>query len=341
LREAASCVGTLVTALTKQRAAPKRHSGLFREQRAAWEGSVKPREEQLAALRGSCAAFLGQPAAQDGLHVVSFPQPAAPRRSLMLQDPSQLHFLHGDSTVSPPGATSRPRSSQGPMRVRTSENQLALGDLLAAGLVARSCGAARAAQRWCRSATSPRGKGAAPRPLFPWRSCRPSLSEAAVRAEPAEPAGRCRALASASVVSTAATLPRKTSSDPGRKPIHLLGPFRRNRTPARSSQCSMLRLASPTDASLSAPRSWHVDRDSEPAAWRAAGELAARLGRRRLRAEQNRDAAQLSTAGRTAALDHTGRKGAAARDTAHKQRPESSPNALGSDRRFLDTELTV
>jgi hypothetical protein len=103
----------------------------------------------------------------------------------------------------------------------------------------------------------------------------------------------------------------------------------------------MPRLASPADASLSAPRSWHVDRDSELAAWRAAGEHAAPLGTRHSPAEQNRDAAQLSTAGRTAALDHIAGKGAAVRDTSHKPRPESSPIALGSDRRFLDTELTV
>lgn len=159
--------------------------------------------------------------------------------------------------------------------------------------------------------------------------------------EASELAGRCRALASASVVSTAAALPRKASIDPGHKPIHLLGPFRRNRAPARPSQCARAQLASPTDASLSAPRSWHVDRDSELAAWRAAAERAVQLGRRRLLAEQNRDAAQLNTAGRTAALDHIARKGAAVRDTAHKRRPESSPIALGSDRRFLDTELTV
>ena len=103
----------------------------------------------------------------------------------------------------------------------------------------------------------------------------------------------------------------------------------------------MPQLASPTDASLSAPRSWHVDRDSGLAAWRAAAERAVQLGRRRLLAEQNRDAAQLNTADRIAALDHIARKGAAVRDTAHKRRPESSPIALGSDRRFLDTELTV
>lgn len=162
-----------------------------------------------------------------------------------------------------------------------------------------------------------------------------------MRAEAAELAGRCRALASASVVSTAAALPRRASNEPGRKPIHLLGPFCRNRAPARPSQCSMPRLASPTDASLSAPRSWHVDRGSEPDVWRAACARAARLGTRRSLSEQNRAAAQPSMADRTAAPDHIACTGAAAHDIAHKRRLESSPIALGSDRRFLDTELTV
>jgi hypothetical protein len=144
-----------------------------------------------------------------------------------------------------------------------------------------------------------------------------------VRAEASELAGRCRALASASVVSTAAALPRKASSDPGRKPIHLLGPFRRSRAPERPSQCAMPRLASPTDASLSAPRTWHAGRGTELDVWRAAGEHAARLGTQRSLSEQNRGAAQPSTAGKTAALDHIARKDAAARDTPTNDDPKA------------------
>ena len=67
----------------------------------------------------------------------------------------------------------------------------------------------------------------------------------------------------------------------------------------------------------------------------------ARLGTQRPLAEQNRGAAPPSTADRIAASDHIARTAAAAHDIAHKRRPESSPIALGSDRRFLDTELTV
>ncbi len=46
--------------------------------------------------------------------------------------------------------------------------------------------------------------------------------------------------------------------------------FRRNRAPARPTPCSMSPLASPTDASLSAPKSLHDDRDNEPVASPAA-----------------------------------------------------------------------
>jgi len=103
----------------------------------------------------------------------------------------------------------------------------------------------------------------------------------------------------------------------------------------------MRRLESPTDASLSELRSWHADRDSELAVWRAAAERAARHDTWHQLVAQNPAAAPPSTAGRIVAPDHTARTDAAAHDIARKRQPESSPIALGSNCRFLDKELTV
>ena len=131
--------------------------------------------------------------------------------------------------------------------------------------------------------------------------------------------------------STRAAASRRTNSGRGCDWNCHLGPFRRRLPPARPMHWPVPVLASPTDASLSEPRTWRSsDRGSALASSPAAAGCDARSGRWRQRASPTPGAAGARTRGRSAGLDHIESTTAAERDTDHKRRPENSPPAISS-----------